>query len=128
MIGKTVAQRTYLHVSGLAAADPVVAAWVAEAQDRAGVRRGEHFNVVRYDLAAGQIALLDYPGFFDEAFPALAASWLVDLDAGTVGYRTYADSQNPPILHRKELLLPADHPQRAELAGADAGVRVDWAL
>ncbi|HYN78653.1 MAG TPA: DNA phosphorothioation-associated putative methyltransferase, partial [Lamprocystis sp. (in: g-proteobacteria)] len=116
MIGKTVSQRTYLHVSGLAAADPVVAAWVAEAEDRAGVRRAEHFNVVRYDLAAGQIALLDYPGFFDDPFPSLAASWLVDLDAGTIGYRTYADSQNPPILHRKELLLPVDHPQRAEFA------------
>ncbi|NEX18457.1 MAG: hypothetical protein C1943_18105 [Halochromatium sp.] len=29
-------------------------------------------------------------------------------------YRTYADSLNPPILHRKELLLPAEHPRLEE--------------
>ncbi len=40
----------------------------------------------------------------------------VDPEAGTATLRTYADSLNPPILHRKELLLPADHPRRAEFA------------
>lgn len=40
----------------------------------------------------------------------------VDPEAGTATLRTYADSLNPPILHRKELLLPADHPRRAEYA------------
>ena len=114
MTGKTVAQRTYLHISCLETAGAELAAWVAEAECRAGVHRAEDFNVVRCDLAGGQIALLNYPAFFDEAFPTLATSWLVDLDAGTVGYRTYADSQNPPILHRKELLLPADHPRRED--------------
>jgi len=34
--------------------------------------------------------------------------------AQSVSYRTYADSLNPPILHRKELMLPADHPRRTE--------------
>ena len=29
-----------------------------------------------------------------------------------MSYRTYADSLNPPILHRKELLLPEDDPRR----------------
>uniref|UniRef100_UPI0025F6B75F DNA phosphorothioation-associated putative methyltransferase n=1 Tax=Thiocapsa sp. TaxID=2024551 RepID=UPI0025F6B75F len=33
---------------------------------------------------------------------------------GETGYRTYEDSLNPPILHRKELLLPGDHPGRAD--------------
>jgi hypothetical protein len=40
----------------------------------------------------------------------------VDPEAGTATLRTYADSLNPPILHRKELLLAADHPRRAEFA------------
>ena len=53
-------------------------------------------------------------------FPALATSWLVDLDAGTVGYRTYADSLNSPILQRKELLLPADDPRRKAWAALTA--------
>jgi DNA phosphorothioation-associated putative methyltransferase len=37
-----------------------------------------------------------------------------------VSHRTYADSLNPPILHRKELLLPAEHPRRAEYAALTA--------
>ena len=36
----------------------------------------------------------------------------MDRDTGSVGYRTYADSLNPPILHRKELLLPEVDPRR----------------
>jgi hypothetical protein len=58
--------------------------------------------------------LLHYPGFFDEPFPRLQESWLVDLSTEQTRYRTYAESRNPPILHRKELLLPLDHPRRAE--------------
>jgi hypothetical protein len=68
------------------------------------------------DLDSPAVALLHYPDFLDDPFPALAASRLVDLEAGTATLRTRADSLNPPILHRKELLLPADHPRRAEYA------------
>ncbi|WP_295442207.1 DNA phosphorothioation-associated putative methyltransferase [uncultured Thiodictyon sp.] len=117
MTGKTVAQRTYLHISGLGAADAALAAIVAAAEAQAGVRRGEAFNVVRLDPAARQVALLHYPGFFDDPFPALQASWRVDLSTGEVGYRAYTDSQNPPILHRKELMLAADDPRRETFAG-----------
>ncbi|WP_295385028.1 DNA phosphorothioation-associated putative methyltransferase [uncultured Thiodictyon sp.] len=117
MTGKTVAQRTYLHISGLDAADAALATIVTAAEERVGVRRGEAFNVVRLDTAARQIALLHYPGFFDDPFPALQASWRVDLTTGAVGYRAYTDSQNPPILHRKELMLAADDPRRATFAG-----------
>jgi len=44
----------------------------------------------------------------------------VDLDTGSVGYRSYADSLNPPILHRKELLLPEDDPQREDYSALTA--------
>jgi hypothetical protein len=36
------------------------------------------------------------------AAEALVASRLVDPQAGTLSFRTYAGSLNPPILHRKE--------------------------
>ncbi|MGF1615042.1 MAG: DNA phosphorothioation-associated putative methyltransferase, partial [Gammaproteobacteria bacterium] len=70
----------------------------------------------RIDDARPCVALLNYPGFFEDPFPALRESWLVDVVQGSVSYRTYADSLNPPILHRKELLLrPEDH-RREEYA------------
>ena len=57
-------------------------------------------------------AVLNRPGFFDGAFPKLAASWRLDPISGVVTHRAYAHSLNPPILHRKELLLPEDDTRR----------------
>jgi hypothetical protein len=112
-VGKSVADRLYLHTDYLGQAAPEIRQRLDSAAATAGL--AEHvFNLVRFDRSAPSVSLLHYPGFYDDPFPALAASWLVDLGAGTVSYRTYADSLNPPILHRKELLLPADHPRRAE--------------
>jgi len=70
----------------------------------------ERFNVVKVSEKNDSITLLDYPLFHEEAFPELANYWKVDLAARTFRHRTYADSLNPPILHRKELLLPQNHP------------------
>lgn len=109
---KAVGGRTYLHVDTLSLLDTVLAARVAAAEQLAQVKRHEHFNLVRIDDAGPWIALLNYPEFADDPFPALRESWLVDLDRSTVGYRTYVDSLNPPILHRKELLLLPDDPRR----------------
>ncbi len=113
---KQVASRLYLHVDALSGADADLSARISAAEALAGLTRGDGYKLVRLDLDGPAVALLHYPGFFDDPFPALAASWLVDPQAGTATLRTYADSLNPPILHRKELLLPADHPRRAEFA------------
>lgn len=68
----------------------------------------------------GEIALLNYPDFFADPFPALAESWRYVPDSGETGYRSYRDSLNPPILHRKELLLAPDHPNYATYAELSA--------
>jgi hypothetical protein len=77
----------------------------------AQVKPDHEFNVIRLDSAGGSVALLDYPRFFEEAFPVLARSWKVEPEAGRCTLRSYRESLNPPILHRKELLLPPTHPQ-----------------
>ena len=132
LTGKTIGRRTYLHVEALPSLNARTQAkaaqsssldWearVAVAEQAAGVERGVRFNVVRLDAESGEIALLHYAEFFDDPFPALRESWRFEPATGRVGYRTYADSLNPPILHRKELLLPADHPRREEYAALTA--------
>ena len=72
------------------------------------------FNVLKFRQEQQDLTLLHYPGFFEEPFPILKEYWTVDLDAESFRYRTYADSLNPPVLHRKELMLGADHPKRKE--------------
>lgn len=113
---KIVGRRTYLHVRSLASLDSETSARVAAAEMLAGVERYAQFNLLRFDDSDSRLALLNYPTFDDDAFPALQGSWLVDLDQCAVSYRTYADSLNPPILHRKELLLAEDDPRRKACA------------
>ena len=114
-IGKNIAQHTYLHVEALDVLTPSWCEGVMQATWLAKLEIGA-FNVVKLNQDGNSITLLDYPDFFDVAFPVLKRYWTVDLEKGTVRFRTYAESLNPPILHRKELLLPEAHPMRKTFA------------
>jgi DNA phosphorothioation-associated putative methyltransferase len=109
-IGKTVYTRVYFHVSALNDVEPALREKVQAAANIAGVRSGQHFNVCRVDLQSQTVALLDYPAFFELGCPLLRRSWKVDLSSQRATLRTYEGSLNPPVLHRKELLLPTKHP------------------
>lgn len=115
-MGKTVAQRTYLHVQAFDQLGAQDLQHIARAEALAGVQREEQYNVVKLEPDPRRLSLLHYEHFFETPFPRLREVWTVDLETGAVRYRTYADSLNPPILHRKELLLPADHPRYSEYA------------
>src|SRR5262249_55886788 len=71
---------------------------------------GAEFNVIKFDEEARKISLLLYENFFDNPFPTLQRSYVVDVVSGRVKQLHFDVSKNPPILHRKELLLPSDHP------------------
>ncbi len=113
--GKRVGDVVYMHVSLLEQQSEAVRDLLAAAVPLAPNAAGR-FSVVRIALRRPEIGLLDYPGFFEEPFPALRASWLVELDTGRVSTVDFSARDNPPILHRKELLLPAKHPERARFA------------
>jgi DNA phosphorothioation-associated putative methyltransferase len=77
---------------------------------------------------------------FTIAFPVLRESLTVDLLKGSVSVRSYRERANPPILHRKELLVGREHPdfelysgltrslENAGLLldGARIGTRIPW--
>jgi hypothetical protein len=111
---KAAGRHYYVHLESLELLPRGVATTLSEAESLGKVTRGEHYNVARLDAFRSNVSLLNYPKFFDDPFPSLQESWRVDLGTGRVSYRTYRDSLNPPILHRKELLLPDDHPRRKE--------------
>lgn len=107
-VGKAVGLRLYLHIDALPTADANVRDLVEAAVRRTSTKPGD-FNVVRVERG-GAVALLDYPDFLERAFPTLSRSWRMDPATGRTSYRDYRDSLNPPVLHRKELLLPQGHP------------------
>lgn len=109
-VGKRVGGAVYVHRSACA---------LLGAEHRDLVSRAEAFigkrvwSVAKIPFCGGSsVSLLDYEPFEEAAFPALRQSHTVNLVSGTVTSRRYS-ADNPPILHRKELLLPPGHPDRA---------------
>lgn len=105
---KVVAGQSYILIDQLSLLDNdtrnriEAAVWIAKAQV-------DNFNIIKLHPSPETISLLYYPDFFEVAFPSLSHYWTVDLTSETCRYRTYESSLNPPILHRKELLLPKEH-------------------
>ncbi len=72
------------------------------------------WNILKFFKRDHKVALLNYPGFFDDSYPALYTSYTIDLEKKTFRKANYNKSDNPPILHRKETFLKPDHPLVAE--------------
>lgn len=70
----------------------------------------EHFNIIKVELRHNRISLLHYPDFWETGFPTLTDSWTIHLETSDTVHRQYDPEGNPPVLHRKELLIPDDHP------------------
>lgn len=105
MLGKKVLNNVYWHSSLTTAQNDEVQQHISDAETLANLQADSDYNVVKYDVNNGLLSLLNYPSFFNEPFPALATSYRIDLKAKRVEKRSYQASLNPPILHRKELLL-----------------------
>src|ERR1700730_7250191 len=101
---------------------------------------GEEFNVLKFRRDAPRLSFLHYPGFFECAHPSLEEAIAIDLHSGRSLRTAYRDSLNPPILHRKELLLAPNHARFREFAAlstaeeqaglydntAVIGFRINW--
>lgn len=114
-VGKRVPDGVYLHVDLLPQLPVALREIVEEARVLSRLEP-DAFNVVRFAPTGCKVSLLAYPGFHEEAFPALASSCAVDVRSRSASLRKYDPQGNPPILHRKELLLPPDHPRAVEYA------------
>ena len=110
-LGKQVKGNRYFHLVALEKLEPHLREQVQFAVTHAGFSAETEFNVIKIDEAGNQISLLDYEHFFDSPFPVLKCSYVVNLVSGSTKRLSYDPTNNPPILHRKELLLPHDHPQ-----------------
>ena len=109
--GKRVGGALYLHASAIEAAASEIRARVEQA-DLLAAR--QPWNVAK--LQGNAVSLLLYEAFDEAAFPALLAAVRVNLSDGSVVHTDYRGRANPPILHRKETLLPLDDPRRPAFA------------
>ncbi len=107
-IGKRLPDAVYLHVETVRLLPEGAQRLIARLAEQAGVEP-ESYNVLKLGTLSPKVSFLRYTNFFDDPFPALAHSWSVDARTRSVSARRYDMDRNPPILHRKETLLPADH-------------------
>lgn len=114
MVGKKVHDTLYIHLSAVdQLQDDTQKAIIKQTVDTIDSVDGLVPNVAKINLRTGAFSLLAYPGFDEEAFPILRASWsFVGETPVKPIFRSYLDSMNPPILHRKERLVPENYPRR----------------
>ncbi len=114
MLGKKVLNHLYWH-SSITALQPIeIQKTICEAENLANLNSETDYNVVKYELNGRALSFLYYADFFDDPFPVLQHSYRIDFGTQRVEKRRYQTLFNPPILHRKELLLAAEHPQQKE--------------
>lgn len=111
-IGKRVVDDLYLHVSAVSAClDPGLLELV--------LKRLQHIstelevNVLKFNERTKKASWLAYKDFDGSPFPRLLFSWTFDMASELPPMeRNYRGSLNPPILHRKELLVDTTYPGR----------------
>jgi hypothetical protein len=113
-VGKLVGGRLYVHRS----AEPDLPAALRDVIDEAASCLPEppEYDVAKLDPDGRAVSFLCYDDFEGDPHPALLSSLRVDLGSGEAALRRYDGSDNPPILHRKETMLAADHPLYEEFA------------
>ena len=111
--GKRIGRDSYIHIQALGEGD---IRWgpIEEAERISGLSRNGYYNVIKLNDDGNRITLLSYKDFFEDGFPELLCSWTIDLSSQSFNYRSYTDSLNPPVLHRKELLIGDNHPRYEE--------------
>ncbi|MYE25512.1 MAG: hypothetical protein F4Y01_16500 [Gammaproteobacteria bacterium] len=114
--GKHLRATSYFHLD-LVRRRPGIAESLSTTWDRFAAASPD-YNVVKLQPPS-RVSFLTYDDFAN-AFPVLAHSLAIDIAAGVARQVDYRGRDNPPILHRKELLLPACHPLVAPAADLTA--------
>ena len=123
--GKVTADAFYFHEAGLDRLPPILRA--IEGCARVVVGAVEGANLIKLDQSRPKISYLSYPTFDEVAHPPLAFSVVIWLDTMVAKYYDFSRRANPPILHRKETLVPADYPEPPPLRAPHQTRRRAWA-
>jgi DNA phosphorothioation-associated putative methyltransferase len=113
-VGKLLPDDLYVHRSALDYLEPLLR--IYEGCGRAYLGEIEGANLIKIHRRTGKLSYLVYPAFEDDPHPALLRSVRLCLRTRQLDCRDYAGSQNPPVLHRKETFLTADHPLHGKFA------------
>ncbi len=113
-VGKRLPGALYIHKSALQEAPHVLRVYEGCARWLVGEVPGA--NLIKLATDRAKVSYLEYPDFDRDPHPVLRRTTYVHLGALDVDERDYSDSDNPPILHRKETFVTGDYPQHDKFA------------
>ena len=109
LIGKHLPNHLYVHISALTCLEPLIQEYEKKARNI--INNSNDFTLVKLNLKEEKISYLTYADFEDDPHPILSRSLIVNLCETSTKIIDYSESQNPPILHRKETFVHPGYPQ-----------------
>jgi DNA phosphorothioation-associated putative methyltransferase len=113
-VGKLTPNALFVHASALPTLEGILR--VVEGCSRSLVGTIDGANVIKIHRRKPAVSYLSYPEFDRVAHPALRFSVSVDLSGLRAKWHDFEGRENPPILHRKELMVAEDYPGREKFA------------
>ncbi|MGR5551392.1 DNA phosphorothioation-associated putative methyltransferase [Vibrio alfacsensis] len=103
-VGKQLPDAIYLHKDAFSALPTILMQFIP-AVAKAVSLDDDNWNLVKLFKKEFRLSLLHYPDFYTDSYPTLRQSLNVDLSKLSHKITSYEDSDNPPILHRKETMI-----------------------
>ncbi|MGC9531712.1 DNA phosphorothioation-associated putative methyltransferase [Vibrio atlanticus] len=103
-IGKQLPNVIYLHKDAFSALPNALIQFIRAVAKAVNLEE-EDWNLVKLFKKEFRLSLLHYPNFYTDSYPALEQSLNVDLSKLIHKITGYRESENPPILHRKETMV-----------------------
>tara|TARA_B100000446_G_C10552524_1_gene341226 strand:- start:16245 stop:18122 length:1878 start_codon:yes stop_codon:yes gene_type:complete len=108
--GKELPEAIYIHKAAIDVAPQELKSLIVNLSENLGIPDTE-WHIIKLFKRDFKISLLSYPTFFEEPYPPLHRSFTIDLTKLSVRKANYTESENPPILHRRETFVTDNHPQ-----------------
>ncbi|MGR5000601.1 DNA phosphorothioation-associated putative methyltransferase [Vibrio celticus] len=103
-VGKQLPDAIYLHKDAFSALPKVLTQFIPAVAKAVNLNE-EDWNLVKLFKKEFRLSLLHYPDFYTDSYPTLEQSLNVDLSKLSHKITGYRESENPPILHRKETMV-----------------------
>jgi len=109
-IGKHLPEAIYLHRTALSYIDKDLFNLVSKISKSLKIFETD-WDLAKFSKRDYKLSLLSYPTFNEEPYPSLYKSYTIDLAKFSLREANYSNSDNPPILHRREAFLEPDNPK-----------------
>ena len=113
IVGRKLGKMHYIHKSAISYLENSQKTALQAAIDLSEVTQ---WNLTKISKDLGTISLLQYDDFDRVLFPCLQHATIINLETSSIKTIDYTIRENPPVLHRKELMLAPDHKRYEEFA------------